>query len=47
MVFLPTRALHQHNEHHKVEQFIRYLDAGQDLALITDAGMPEFQIQDF
>lgn len=36
----PTRALHQHNEHHKVEQFIRYLDAGQDLALITDAGMP-------
>ena len=36
----PTRSLHQHNEHHKVEQFIRYLDAGQDLALITDAGMP-------
>ena len=36
----PTRSLHQHNEHHKVEQFIRYLDAGKDLALITDAGMP-------
>jgi 16S rRNA (cytidine1402-2'-O)-methyltransferase len=36
----PTRSLHQHNEHHKVEQFIRHLDAGQDLALITDAGMP-------
>lgn len=35
-----TRSLHQHNEHHKVEQFIRHLDAGQDLALITDAGMP-------
>lgn len=36
----PTRSLHQHNEHHKIEQFIRHLDAGQDLALITDAGMP-------
>ena len=36
----PTRSLHQHNEHHKVEQFIRHLDAGKDLALITDAGMP-------
>tara|TARA_B100000989_G_scaffold298907_1_gene290949 strand:+ start:1074 stop:1775 length:702 start_codon:yes stop_codon:yes gene_type:complete len=36
----PTRSLHQHNEHHKVEQFIRHLDVGQDLALITDAGMP-------
>ena len=35
----PTRSLHQHNEHHKVEQFIRHLDAGKDLALITDAGM--------
>ena len=36
----PTRSLHQHNEHHKIEQFIRHLDAGKDLALITDAGMP-------
>ena len=36
----PTRSLHQHNEHHKVEQFIQHLDAGKDLALITDAGMP-------
>ena len=36
----PTRSLHQHNEHHKVEQFIRHLDTGKDLALITDAGMP-------
>lgn len=35
-----TFAFHQHNEHHKVEHMINILDAHQDVALITDAGMP-------
>lgn len=36
----PTFAFHQHNEHKKVEHLINLLDAHQDVALISDAGMP-------
>lgn len=35
-----TFAFHQHNEHQKVEHLINILDARQDVALISDAGMP-------
>jgi 16S rRNA (cytidine1402-2'-O)-methyltransferase len=33
-------SFHAHNEHHKTEKLIERLDAGFDLALISDAGMP-------
>jgi len=36
----PTSSLHQHNEHHKYTYFIGQLDSGNDVAIITDAGMP-------
>lgn len=36
----PTFSFHLHNEHKKVEDLIRFLDAGQDIAIISDAGMP-------
>lgn len=36
----PTFAFHQHNEHRKVEHLLNLLDAHQDVALISDAGMP-------
>lgn len=36
----PTFSFHQHNEHHKVGHLINLLDAGQNIALISDAGMP-------
>ncbi len=36
----PTFAFHQHNEHKKVEHMLNLLDAHQDIALISDAGMP-------
>lgn len=36
----PTFAFHQHNEHKKVEHLLNLLDAHQDVALISDAGMP-------
>ncbi|MDZ7715560.1 MAG: 16S rRNA (cytidine(1402)-2'-O)-methyltransferase [Balneolaceae bacterium] len=35
-----TFAFHQHNEHKKVEHVMNLLDAHQDVALISDAGMP-------
>lgn len=35
-----TFAFHQHNEHQKVEHLINILDARQDVAIISDAGMP-------
>ena len=35
-----TFAFHQHNEHKKVDHLINILDAHQDVALISDAGMP-------
>lgn len=36
----PTFPFHQHNEHKKVAHIINLLDARQDVALISDAGMP-------
>lgn len=36
----PTFSFHQHNEHHKVSHVLNILDAGQKVALISDAGMP-------
>lgn len=35
-----TFAFHQHNEHQKVGHLINLLDAHQNVALISDAGMP-------
>lgn len=35
-----TFAFHQHNEHQKVEHLINILDARQNVAVISDAGMP-------
>lgn len=36
----PTFAFHQHNEHKKVDHLLNLLDAHQDVAVISDAGMP-------
>jgi 16S rRNA (cytidine1402-2'-O)-methyltransferase len=36
----PTFAFHQHNEHQKVEHIMNILDARQNVAIISDAGMP-------
>lgn len=36
----PVFAFHQHNEHGQLATLMRRLDGGEDLALITDAGMP-------
>lgn len=36
----PTFSFHQHNEHRKVAHLVNLLDANQDVALISDAGMP-------
>ncbi len=36
----PTFSFHQHNEHKKVEHLLNLLDAHQDIAIISDAGMP-------
>ncbi len=35
-----TFSFHQHNEHQKVAHLINLLDAHQDVAVISDAGMP-------
>lgn len=36
----PLRAFHAHNEHQVVERLVDELAAGQDMALISDAGTP-------
>ncbi|HET8866231.1 MAG TPA: 16S rRNA (cytidine(1402)-2'-O)-methyltransferase [Gracilimonas sp.] len=36
----PTFSFHQHNEHRKVGHLMNILDANQNIALISDAGMP-------
>jgi len=36
----PLRAYHAHNEHHITSQIIEQLAAGQNIALISDAGTP-------
>jgi 16S rRNA (cytidine1402-2'-O)-methyltransferase len=35
-----TFAFHQHNEHQKLEHIMNILDARQNVAIISDAGMP-------
>ncbi|QQS50126.1 MAG: 16S rRNA (cytidine(1402)-2'-O)-methyltransferase [Bacteroidota bacterium] len=35
-----TESMHMHNEHKKVDQYIRRLLAGENLAYISDAGTP-------
>lgn len=36
----PTFSFHQHNEHHKVDHVLNILNANQNIALVSDAGMP-------
>jgi 16S rRNA (cytidine1402-2'-O)-methyltransferase len=36
----PLVSLHQHNERERVERILGWLDAGEDLALVSDAGTP-------
>lgn len=36
----PTQSYHQHNEHKQTPKLVERLLAGEDMALITDAGMP-------
>lgn len=36
----PKFSFHLHNEHHKVEHLINLLNAGENIAIISDAGMP-------
>ncbi len=36
----PTFSFHQHNEHHKVEHILNLLSGGQNVAVVSDAGMP-------
>ena len=36
----PMAAYHQHNEHHKTDDIIKKLQAGESIALISDAGTP-------
>ncbi|MDZ7682462.1 MAG: 16S rRNA (cytidine(1402)-2'-O)-methyltransferase [Fodinibius sp.] len=36
----PTFAFHQHNEHQKLDHLMNILDARQNVAIISDAGMP-------
>ncbi|MFO7847543.1 MAG: 16S rRNA (cytidine(1402)-2'-O)-methyltransferase [Balneolaceae bacterium] len=36
----PLFSFHLHNEHHKVKHLVNLLDAGEQIALISDAGMP-------
>ncbi|MEX2466795.1 MAG: 16S rRNA (cytidine(1402)-2'-O)-methyltransferase [Gemmatimonadota bacterium] len=36
----PMVSLHQHNERERVERILGWLDAGEDLALVSDAGTP-------
>jgi 16S rRNA (cytidine1402-2'-O)-methyltransferase len=36
----PTFAFHQHNEHQKLEHLMNILNAHQNVAIISDAGMP-------
>ncbi|MCC5941082.1 MAG: 16S rRNA (cytidine(1402)-2'-O)-methyltransferase [Balneolaceae bacterium] len=36
----PLFSFHQHNEHHKVDHILNILNGGQNLAIISDAGMP-------
>lgn len=36
----PVRSFHMHNEHQKLQEIIDLLEAGTEIAMITDAGTP-------
>jgi len=36
----PVFSFHQHNEHHKIGHIVNLLNAGLNIAIISDAGMP-------
>ncbi len=36
----PTFSFHQHNEHQKVQHIMNLLGSGENIAIISDAGMP-------
>jgi 16S rRNA (cytidine1402-2'-O)-methyltransferase len=36
----PLVSVHAHNERRRIEQILEWLDAGEDLALVSDAGTP-------
>lgn len=36
----PTTSLHQHNERQKMDQLLTLLEAGESIALVSDAGTP-------
>ena len=36
----PLVSLHQHNERERIDRILDWLDAGEDLALVSDAGTP-------
>ncbi len=36
----PLKAFHMHNEHQQIENIIKMLQSGQDIAMVTDAGTP-------
>jgi len=40
MIRTPLTSYHQHNEHRKTQELIHRLQAGDSVALISDAGMP-------
>ena len=42
----PLKSYHLHNEHTATEKVIADLKSGQNIAIITDAELPEFQILD-
>lgn len=37
---IPVFSFHQHNEHQKVKHIVNLLNAGQNIAIVSDAGMP-------
>lgn len=39
-VTAPLISLHQHNERQRIDKILAWLDAGEDLALVSDAGTP-------
>jgi 16S rRNA (cytidine1402-2'-O)-methyltransferase len=46
-IHTPLTPYHQHNEHQVLQHLIAQLQAGKKMALITDAGTPEFLILHF
>lgn len=36
----PMAAFHMHNEHHMIDTYIRKMESGQHIAMVSDAGTP-------